>query len=194
MAAQYRKLLSKFWSDPEIQSLLKEKRHTEVLLLLYTITGATACSDSAITGIYEIYRGNFNMFLHFSDGQINDALDFFNQKKPHLLQYDEKTHMIFVKNLYKHNASYKPNASTVVTLMQSYEETFQKAPVFWTEFGQNYRAKLGKIMPVLENPAHVKFLEELFDLKSLVLVPPSSSPKSTSSTKLDCDKDSQKSL
>ncbi len=156
----YRKLHKRFWSDVKVQEMLKANRHEEVNFLLYAITGIEACGSTQGSGIYEISRSIFENFLHIGFPRVREIIHYFNTQNPKLLEYDESNHMIFVKNFFKYNGSYK----NVSGLMDDYECTFDKAPNFWKEFGIKYRAKLNKDLDKLL-PEEQFFLIELFSLK-----------------------------
>lgn len=166
--AKYRKLIKRFWTDPRIQKLLIEQRFDEVMIIIYSITGAEACTYINLSGIYEIHRSSYENILHLGHNRVNDALHHINEKASDLMEYDFDNHVVFVKNFYKHNSSYK---SDVSALIEDFDETFCKAPEFWAEFGQRYRKRLGKIYPVLQVEEQRKFLDRLFDLNNEIVDP-----------------------
>lgn len=156
---KYRKQIKRFWIDPQVIDLNPEQK----LLFSYAITGMEACSNTLGSGIYEISRASFENHLGFTHDKVNEILDFFNEKKPSLLQYDKSNHMIFVKSFYKHNGNYKKGVSGLV---EDFNDTYKKAPNFWKEFVERYRKELTKIYVIAQNPEDRQFLERLFDLKN----------------------------
>lgn len=174
--AKYRKLVYRFWTDPRVY----EMSPTQKLLFNYVITGPEACTIVNLSGIYEIHRGALAMRLNLPVEQVEEDLQYFNREKPMLLEYDSKRHMLFVKSFCKYNSHYK---SSVLGLMEDFNNTFHKAPEFWAEFGQIYRQDLGKVYPILENEECRNFLDRLFELKNEIL-DPKPDPKSSSAKKI----------
>lgn len=160
--AKYRKLIKRFWTDPRVRELLKKEKFDEILILIYSITGPEACSYTNLSGIYEIHRSNYENSLNLSHDRVNDALKYINQNVADLMEYDFERHMVFVKSFYKHNSAYKTG---IGTLIEDFNETYHKAPEFWSEFGEKYRERLGKILPILIDKDQQQFLLKLFDLK-----------------------------
>lgn len=167
MPAKFRILSKRFWTDPRTRDLTANQK----LLFAYAITGPEACTNTHSSGIYEIHRSSFENMIGFSYHETDEILKFFNEKRPELLEYDAVEHMIYVKSFFKHNASYKPDV--VRSVMDDFNETFDRAPMFWADFGIRYRERLGKIYPVLMDRDQVKFLDRLFELKNEDLIPSS---------------------
>ena len=139
MGAKYRKLIKRFWIDPKTLDLTDRQK----LVLIYAITGIEACTHTNASGIYEITRARFQNVFDYPLNEVSEVLDFFNRKKSCLLEYDAENHIIFVKSFFKHNGTYK---KCITSLMQDFDETFDKAPRFWAEFFQKYRKKLWKML------------------------------------------------
>lgn len=156
--AHYRKLKKTFWTDPKIRSLKAEHK----FFMIYALAGPFACSMTKISGIYEIHGSNFEDQAGFSEKEYRQIIKFFNEERPDLLEYDEENHMMYVKNFYKHNSSFK---SDVASLIEDFKDTFVKAPKFWAEFGERHRERLGEIYQVSDSEEHRNFLDRLFNLK-----------------------------
>lgn len=139
MAAKYRILVPRFWTDPLTQDLNDRQRS----IFFYCVTGPLASVVHHCTGIYELYRGTFqNTPFGYSLDEIDEVMNFFNEKKSKLLQYDATRHMVFVPSLFKHNGTYKKGLEPV---MKSFDETFHKAPEFWLQFVDKYYLQLLKM-------------------------------------------------
>lgn len=161
--AEYRKLDRRFWSDPKTIDLNDKQR----LIFIYAVTGIEACTRTKISGIYELPRSVFqNIPFCYSLPEIDEIFDYFNTKKPCLLEYCAENHMVFIKNFFKYNSHYKTNISGII---EDFEETFDKAPAFWAEFGQRYRSYFQKkVVPYLTDHLQIQFLERLFELHNEV--------------------------
>ena len=157
--AKYRKLVRDFWVDPRVRTMNIEQK----MFFAYAITGNEACINTNISGIYEVYRGSFEQILGIDGKDLNNIIDFFNNKLSDLLEYDVQSHMMYVKSFFKYNSHYKSNVSAI---MDDFDLTFHKAPKFWAEFGEINRPKLSKIYPILEDEEQRKFLDRLFELEN----------------------------
>jgi hypothetical protein len=136
MAAKYRILVPRFWVDPLTQDL----NDRQCRVFSYCVQGPQAAVDQNCTGIYELYRGTFqNSPFRYELSEIDEVFDFFNKRKPRLLQYDSENHVVFIPSMFKHNGSYKKRLGMV---MHSFAETFHKAPQFWIQFADKYYLQL----------------------------------------------------
>jgi hypothetical protein len=184
MASKYRILISRFWLDPKTHDLNDKQR----LFMIYAITGIEACAHNN-SGIYEINRAAFQNYCGWTLNEIDDVIDHFNNKKRVLLEYDTANHIISVKSFYKHNG--KKNG--LAGIMDDFEETFDKAPHFWAEFGEKYRKKLLSAVEKMQKDKNLseeqkdeqfKFYERLINLKDEINNPPSFSPENFKAIKL----------
>jgi len=166
MSKKYKKLLPKFWFDPNLIELTPNQR----LVFAYCITVIEPVNYTN-TGIYEIHRSVFQNIPFCLDlNEVNKIFDFFNKEKPEVMQYDPKNHIIFVGSFYKYNPHYGKCLSPI---MEDFEKTFTKAPRFWQEFSERYRKDLSKWfeklakndkLPDSEREEQVIFLERLLSV------------------------------
>jgi hypothetical protein len=157
--AKFRQLQDKFWIDPRVHDLTP----TQKLLFAYAITGPSACRAVHTSGIYELTRGAMQMHTNIDIAEIEEALKFFNQKRPMLLEYDEEKHMVFVKSFFKYNTSFK---SAVQNLFEDYKMTGKKSLKFWLEFSEIYHDKLIKLLLTqTKGDEAADFLDKLINLK-----------------------------
>lgn len=167
---EYRKLGPSFWTDPDLIDLTIEQR----IFLIYFIIGSEAVNKkNNNTGIYQISRAVFqNIPFNFDLNHINQIIDFFNEEKPNVLEYDKESHIVFVKNFYRYNPHYGNDLSPV---MADFKKTFHKVPRFWGEFVDRYRESLSTYymtIPKLngltdyEKQEQVNFLDRLVEISN----------------------------
>jgi len=167
--AEYRKLSFRFWTDPRVHSLDVYQK----IILSYCITGIHPCKFTNVSGIYEMPRGSLCDAVRLDIKQVAEALEFFNQERPDLLEYDSENHMVFVKSFFKHNSKYRKDISG---LMDDFENTFHKTPQFWAEFGEKNRSYICKHFKNITDENQINFLERLFNLKNEISEIPSKKP------------------
>lgn len=135
--AKYRKIIPRIWTDPKTRDLTDR----QFRVFTYLITGKEACTQTN-SGIYEIHRSTFqDSPFGYSLPEIDEVMNYFNEKKPELFEYDAKEHIVYVKSFYKHNGGF----GGLKALIEDFEDTYSKAPSFWIDFGQRYRNQLNKL-------------------------------------------------
>lgn len=185
--ADYRILPKRYWTDPLAQDLT-DKQH---LTRLYIRTGHQGCDYTKGSGIFQIARSAFtNAPFNWSLLDATETLQFFNEKKPYLLEYDMENHIAFDKSFFAENDGYKKGLDGI---MKDFEATSAKVPRFWVEFGQENRKRLLQALKKeLKNPKlpeedkqeRVRFLEHLFDMKNTINQIPDNSPIPENSKKI----------
>lgn len=141
----YRKFPHELWATlHELTLLAQQRRRDEISIFMFSFIGFIANAEINITGIYTITRGSFMNHLGIWEDESTAALEYFNKEMPSLLEYDFKSHTIYVKDFFRIQYDYK-KIDLVDHIMRSYEKSYQKTPRFWQEFGKINRNILQKL-------------------------------------------------
>jgi uncharacterized phage protein (TIGR02220 family) len=102
--AEWRKIHTKFWVDPEWLDFIPEDRYFYLCLL--TNPKTTAC------GVYEAHVKEFAMWTGYNTETITKLLEHFQSIGK--IEYDEKTHEVFIKNWFRYNSPRSPKLHALI--------------------------------------------------------------------------------
>jgi len=154
------------WTDPKVVSLdFFEER-------FFIHSWSNLWSIRRISGIYEIDRGTLISICGFNDQRfaalkkyeletkdklisfevVNKIIDSFNSEHKALLEYHTPEHIMYVKNYFKfqYRTIGNPTVATAM-ILNDYQESKDKAPQFWAEFGKKNEFDLLSLARKIDN-------------------------------------------
>lgn len=143
----YRNIHPKIWADADV----KELSDAQFRFFIFAFS-APMSSDNSNFGIFEVDTGAIGMFCRIDTAtaegkkKLDEIIDFFNHKKPRMIEYDRENHILFCKKFTKYQSDYLSTwQGYIPKLLHDWEETKEKVPHFWKEFYKRNKARILKM-------------------------------------------------